>query len=144
MQLAISKLSTLEEAPRQTLDSLHAKQDSLLDQFPQDNTTVIAEIDESDPKKPIYKLTSKPSSLAALCNSLEHHRRNTTSSIDALKRAPVFKASSCPCRRRLTHQTKRASWLSWEFWNHETIYFEHTKAASTSEAMAMSGAEFEA
>lgn len=125
MQLAISKLTTLEEASRQTLNSLHAKQDSLLEQFPQDITTVLAAIDQSDPRTSINKLVSKPSDLAVLCDSMKHHHRNTKSTIDILQRAPTFKPGSCPCRRHLIHQTKRCSWLSWDFWDHETICFEH-------------------
>lgn len=127
MQLAISKLTSLEEASRQALNSQHAKQDSLLERSPQDITTMIAAVGELDPKTAIYKLASKPSNLAAVCGSLEHHNRNTISSINALKSAPAYEASSCPCRRHLVHQTKRLSWLSWNFWDNETIYFDHYK-----------------
>ncbi|UKZ68985.1 uncharacterized protein TrAtP1_010005 [Trichoderma atroviride] len=125
MQLAISKLINLEEASRQALNSLHAKQDTLLELFTQDITTEMAAIGEPDPRTSIYKLASKRSLLATLCAGLEHHKKNTISTFDTLQRAPAVKGSSCPCRRHLSHQTKRASWLSWNFWDDETIYFDH-------------------
>lgn len=125
MQLAISKLINLEEASRQALNSLHAKQDSLLERFPQDITTEIAAIGEPNPRTSIYKLASKPSILAALCGSVEHHKKNTISTFGALQKASAFKASSCPCRRHPVHQTKQISWLSWNFWDNETVFFDH-------------------
>jgi hypothetical protein len=123
--LTLSKLTTLEEASRQASNSLHAEQDCLLEEFPKDIANVTATIDESDPRMYIYKLASRPNNLAALCDSLEQRKKTATSTIKALQSAPAFQTSSCPCRRHQSHRTKHSFWLSWHFWDSETVYFNH-------------------
>ncbi|PTB57555.1 hypothetical protein M431DRAFT_517204 [Trichoderma harzianum CBS 226.95] len=128
--LATSKLSNLEAASQQASSSLAAldsnistlqtKLDDLLDRFQQNDTAVAVALDEEDPRIAIYKLAYKPSNLAALCASLE-------STTNVLRAASTAETSSCPCRRQIIRRTNRVSWLPWDFWDSETLRFEHYK-----------------
>ncbi|KAM0247717.1 hypothetical protein ACHAQJ_009748 [Trichoderma viride] len=126
------QLAEIQELHQQSKDAfsdsvsgLHTKLDGLLELFQQDMTTAAAAIGEPDPRTPVYKLASKPGNLAALCASL-NYSENAMGTMNVLQ-APTAKASLCPCRQYLIHNTKRMSWLSWDFWDNEVLRFEHYK-----------------
>ncbi|PTB63178.1 hypothetical protein BBK36DRAFT_1171978 [Trichoderma citrinoviride] len=108
-----------------SVSGLHAKLDGLVDRFQHGLTAVSAVTDEPDPLISVYRLVSKQSNLALLCDSLNN--LNATPTINPLQKAPTVKASSCPCRQRSIYRSKRVSWWSWTFWDAEVLMFEHYK-----------------
>ncbi|KAL7809237.1 hypothetical protein V8C26DRAFT_272538 [Trichoderma gracile] len=115
------------DALSESLSGLHVKLDGLMERFHHDFDTATAAVDESDARMPVYKLVSKPSNLASLCGSLDNLSERATPAINALQRAPAVYTSSCPCRQRSVHKTKRVSRWPLGAWDKEVITFKHYK-----------------
>lgn len=132
--LQLAKIQELHSQSAQSNDALsecmigvHVKLDGLLDRFQQHFTTASAAVDGPDTRMSVYKLVSRPASLASLCGSLDDISQKATSTISALQGTPTVNANSCPCRQRLVRRSKRVSLWSWGLWDDEVITFKHLK-----------------